>query len=165
MHNKVPEKKRDKAVAFSARLNAALDAAGVPQKGRGRQVDVAQMLGLSQGGARKLLEGRSLPEFETLELIAEKLGIRLEWLIAGTGDMKHPDVADVPHATTNEAVLELAVSKIVQEAKEKGQTLSAEQIARLSVGLYKQIISVIERGNHGPKDRQAGGSSGKGDSK
>ncbi len=73
---------------FARRLNAALDAAGVPPKGRGRQVTVAKMFGVSQKGARKWLVGEALPTTKRIALIAKRLGVRGEWLLTGQGPMR-----------------------------------------------------------------------------
>lgn len=74
--------------AFSQRLNIALDVAGVPPKGSGRQIVVAKMFGVSQKGARKWLEGEAIPNTKRLPEIARKLGVRGEWLLTGQGPMR-----------------------------------------------------------------------------
>jgi transcriptional regulator with XRE-family HTH domain len=71
---------------FAARLNHALDRAGVPPKSRGRQSAVGKMFGVSQKGARKWLEGEAMPDTRRLPGIAQTLGISAEWLLTGAND-------------------------------------------------------------------------------
>lgn len=73
--------------AFAARLNLALDRAGVPPKGKGRQDAVAERYGVSQKGARKWLEGEACPVMARLTQIARDLKISSEWLLTGRGAM------------------------------------------------------------------------------
>jgi SOS-response transcriptional repressor LexA len=70
---------------FSKRLDHALDLYGVPPKGKGRQVQVGKMFGVSQKAANKWLEGLSLPDTMRIAVIAEKLNVNVEWLTYGTG--------------------------------------------------------------------------------
>jgi SOS-response transcriptional repressor LexA len=71
--------------AFSKRLDHALDLYGIPPKGKGRQVTVGKMFGVSQKAASKWLEGASLPDTMRIAIIAEKLNVNVEWLTYGTG--------------------------------------------------------------------------------
>lgn len=73
--------------AFSKRLDHALDLFGVPPKGKGRQVMVGKMFGVSQKAANKWLEGISLPDTMRIAVIAEKLKVNVEWLTYGRGPM------------------------------------------------------------------------------
>jgi len=75
----------DVRAAFAQRLNQALDEAGIPRKGHGRQALVGKMFGMSQKGARKWLEGESLPDTARIPQIAQRLGVRSEWLLSGLG--------------------------------------------------------------------------------
>ncbi len=72
-------------ISFSKRLNHALDLYGVPPKGKGRQITVGKIFGVSQKAANKWLEGISLPNTMRIAVIAEKLGVNVEWLTYGTG--------------------------------------------------------------------------------
>lgn len=72
-------------IAFSKRLDHALDLYGVPPKGKGRQVTVGKMFSVSQKAANKWLEGLSLPDTMRIAVIAEKLNVNVEWLTYGTG--------------------------------------------------------------------------------
>lgn len=72
-------------LAFSKRLNHALDLNKVPRKGKGRQVTVAKMFGVSQKGASKWLEGQAYPDIQKMAVIAKKLNVSVEWLTYGDG--------------------------------------------------------------------------------
>lgn len=75
----------EEKAAFAKRLNQALDLYGVPPKGKGRQVTVGKMFGVSQKAANKWLEAISLPDTMRIATIAEKLKVNVEWLTYGTG--------------------------------------------------------------------------------
>lgn len=76
---------------FSDRLSQALKQSGIPE--RGSQVWLAQAMGVSQTNARKWLKGLALPEIQKIVALAKLLGIRLEWLISGSGDMVRDEKA------------------------------------------------------------------------
>lgn len=76
---------KDPKREFSARLNEALDDAGFPPKGEGRQYAAAKAFKVSQIAARKWLEGESIPHTKRLDGIAAKLGTTVEWLLSGRG--------------------------------------------------------------------------------
>lgn len=73
----------DEVEKFAVRLNEALDDIGVPPKGKGRQVVVAGMFGVSQKGARKWLEAEGMPDTKRIPEMARKLGVMSEWLLSG----------------------------------------------------------------------------------
>lgn len=79
-----------KKETFSKRLNLALDLAGYPVKGAGRQVHLAKAFNVSQKGARKWVEGEAIPATNRLIVIASDLGVNVEWLLSGHGSMR-PD--------------------------------------------------------------------------
>jgi hypothetical protein len=85
---------KDKKQEFSDRLNYLLDIAGLPPKGKGRQKALSAMFRVSQNGARKWIEGESIPHStKSLPLIVEKFkryGATAEWLLTGNQDY-HPD--------------------------------------------------------------------------
>jgi SOS-response transcriptional repressor LexA len=74
-------------LAFSKRLDHALDLFGMPPKGKGRQVQLGKMFGVSQKAANKWLEGLSLPDTMRIAVIAEHLKVNVEWLSYGSGPM------------------------------------------------------------------------------
>ncbi|HKJ87575.1 MAG TPA: helix-turn-helix transcriptional regulator, partial [Gammaproteobacteria bacterium] len=73
---------------FSERLNEALDSAGIPAKGKGRQTKVGKMFGVSQKGARKWLEGEAIPATARIREMAARLNVSAEWLLTGHGSME-----------------------------------------------------------------------------
>ena len=72
---------------FSDRLNQALDRAGFPSKGDGRQNAVGKEFKVTQKGARKWLEGEGIPHTKRLPAIAARLQVTVEWLLTGDGPM------------------------------------------------------------------------------
>ncbi|MBA3661009.1 MAG: hypothetical protein H0W64_04750 [Gammaproteobacteria bacterium] len=85
--------KLDDRIAFAKRLDHALDLYGIPPKGKGRQVTLGKMFGVSQKAANKWLEGISLPDTMRIAVIAERLRVNVEWLTYGTG---HINIEPVP---------------------------------------------------------------------
>jgi len=72
--------------AFSNRLNAILDKAGIPPKGKGRQGALAKIFNVSDKGARKWIEGESIPTMAKIATIVERFrytGVTAEWLLTG----------------------------------------------------------------------------------
>jgi len=76
---------KNKNTAFAIRLNHALDIAHFPPKGRGRGTELAKLIGISNKGATKLVDGISTPKAETMSKIAKKLNIEFNWLATGEG--------------------------------------------------------------------------------
>lgn len=77
---------KDEKQAFSNRFNAILDKAGIPPKGKGRQGVLAKIFGVSDKGARKWIEGESIPSTTKLPSIVDKFkatGVTVEWLLTG----------------------------------------------------------------------------------
>lgn len=70
---------------FAERLGLALDKAGIPR--HGRQTWLAEILDVAQPSARRWTTGRNFPELNKIVVLADKLGIRLEWLVSGRGPM------------------------------------------------------------------------------
>jgi SOS-response transcriptional repressor LexA len=85
-------------IAFSKRLDHALDLYGVPPKGKGRQVTVGKMFGVSQKAANKWLEGVSLPDTMRIAIIAEKLKVNVEWLTYGAGPINTESLPGSPNS-------------------------------------------------------------------
>ena len=74
--------------AFAKRLNDICDAMDVPPKGKNRQAELARIMGVSQKGARKWLEGEGLPTLEKCIALARWAGVGTEWLLTGRGPME-----------------------------------------------------------------------------
>ena len=82
--------KNDPNTLFARRLHTALDKAGVVG-GRGRQTAVGKMFGISQKGAAKWLRGEGMPKIQRIKEIADRLQVRGEWLLTGSGTMTNHD--------------------------------------------------------------------------
>ncbi|CAK0741326.1 hypothetical protein CCP4SC76_100008 [Gammaproteobacteria bacterium] len=127
----------DDSSSFSFRLNAALNHCQVPAKGQGRQTFVAKMFDVSQNGARKWLEGEGMPKTERIMQIAQRLGVRAEWLLSGQGDMLDGHAktlpADTPNLRSGDRVLNLPsdLSALFLAYNEGGQA-KKEALKRLS---------------------------------
>jgi len=80
---------------FSVRLNRALDDCGWPRTGKGRHVDLAAAMHVSQKGASKWLNGEAVPAMDNAIQLATLLRCNIEWLLTGRGEMRHCEfVAD-----------------------------------------------------------------------
>lgn len=80
----------DRKQAFADRLNEALDAEEFPPKGAGRQTALGKLMGISQNGARKWLEGDGMPTQANMFELCDKLSVSTEWLQTGRGRMRLP---------------------------------------------------------------------------
>lgn len=81
------------ASKFASRLNLALDDAGLPQKGMGRQSSLVRMLGVSHRVAKKWLEGEEFPPTSKMVKLATLLSVRSNWLFSGQGEMRSTGAA------------------------------------------------------------------------
>ncbi len=119
------QKKKD----FSERLNKALNNVGFPKKGAGRQIELANIFGVSQKGARKWLEGESIPKFTRLQEIALHFGLRVEWLASGEPPMYRPGGSKENLSTSHKDTS--AYRKEEQVLLDKYRLLSPEDRTRL----------------------------------
>lgn len=101
--------------AFSERLNEVLDRAKLPPKGAGRQKRLGDDWGVSQKGARKWLEGESIPETARLIEMAIRYRVSFEWLATG----RDPRTLD-----QSESIIEGSVRPSMAWATESHSTLS-----------------------------------------
>jgi transcriptional regulator with XRE-family HTH domain len=86
----------DTKQAFAYRLGLALDAAGYPRLGAGRETALAKATGKSQPGVRKWLLGEALPNMTSGIELAKLLNVRFEWLMTGRGMMNlEPEEAPI----------------------------------------------------------------------
>ena len=102
-------------IKFSDRLNAALDDAGVPQKGMGRQSTLVRMLGISHRVAKKWLDGSEFPPTSKMVKLSTLLDVRSNWLFSGQGVMRD-DIRN-NHSESDEEVFRHA-GELSQEAFE-----------------------------------------------
>ena len=73
---------------FAKRLNEICDDMGIPPKGKNRQATFAQLMKVSQKGARKWLEGEGMPTLQRCIQIAQWAGVAVEWLVTGRGEKR-----------------------------------------------------------------------------
>lgn len=131
-------------VAFSTRLNEALDDMGFPPKGKGRQVEVGKRWGVSQKGARKWLEGEGFPEIDTAIRIAADCKVAFEWLMTGRGPKRLPEmqtealVSGLPEEVANETI-DFVRFKIER-------TMAGDQLGRYLEWLDRVIRDRKQRG-------------------
>ena len=71
---------------FAARLATALRGAGIQE--HGSSALLGRLTGTTTKGANKWVNGESVPRKANLEAIADRLGVRAEWLEYGIGSMK-----------------------------------------------------------------------------
>ena len=102
-------------IKFSDRLNAALDDAGVPQKGMGRQSTLVRMLGISHRVAKKWLDGSEFPPTSKMVKLSTLLDVRSNCLLSGQGVMRD-DIRN-NHSASDEEVFRHA-GELSQEAFE-----------------------------------------------
>ncbi len=74
-------------VAFSRRLNALCNEAGIPKDGRHRAI--GKMFGSKPAVAQKWIDGKALPaSYEKLAAIAARFNVEFEWLATGRGQRR-----------------------------------------------------------------------------
>lgn len=85
-------------IEFSKRFNELLDARDFAPKGHGRQVQLAEMFGLTQKGVRKWVEGEGMPKTTQMMRIARDFQCNFEWLSLGSGPRDATQGSHGPHA-------------------------------------------------------------------
>lgn len=99
---------------FSNRFNAVLDAAGITKFNQGRQGALAKMFGVSGNGARKWIQGESIPRYEKLLDIVERFketGVCVEWLLSGEPKLS-PFKNKITENSANYANMEMPAWKV-----------------------------------------------------
>ena len=119
---------------FSARLNEALDDKQAPPKYKGRQTYVAKLFGVTQKGARRWLEASSLPRADFQSKIAEKLGVRVEWLMFNLGQ-KRANLSN--DSELNSEMMQRIIMAVDRAIKESAATPNAKFKAQLVTDLYR----------------------------
>ncbi|MGD9000358.1 MAG: hypothetical protein PVF75_08075 [Granulosicoccaceae bacterium] len=107
---------------FAARLNEALDDAGIPQKGMGRQSALVRMLGVSHRVAKKWLEGQEFPPTSKMVKMANMLEVRSNWLFSGQGE-KYPLPCD---AEPEEAIEQTAITRSAGELSQEAFDIASD---------------------------------------
>ncbi len=109
-------KKESNKHAFTARLIAACNSAGIVGHGRNKQIAQAlQHKGykISTPGVWKWFNAQSIPDDGKLLALSELLGVRVEWLQFG---METPDSAFTQHQLTTEPVFRVESLDIGQHS-------------------------------------------------
>jgi transcriptional regulator with XRE-family HTH domain len=117
----------DKASPFAKRLRLAMG--GMTQK------ELSQGLDYSQGRVSNWLHG-AFPQPRGARALAKFLGVRVEWLVAGEGEMREPGV-ESPYSSS------VSISRAKTARYETGMTL--QQTAQKS-GLGMSTINHFENG-------------------
>lgn len=107
-------------LAFAKRLNTACDRAGIPAKGKGRQVVLGELFGVSQNGARKWLEGEAIPNTKRLPAMARMLGVTTEWLLTGD-DPPHTGGLPVAEEAETYDLEDLRVARAIRSLPPKSR--------------------------------------------
>lgn len=115
--------------AWSARFNECCDAHGIPRKGENRQAIVGKLFGVSQVGARKWLEGESMPTLEKCIEMAQLFKVRFEWFMTGRGRREHLGLLDANKLTPGESRLVLDYREVDDDVKRAISTM-ATQLAK-----------------------------------
>lgn len=130
--------------AFSQRLNNLLDDVGFPAKGAGRQIELAKRYDVTQKGARKWLEGESIPTMIRLSKIAADFGCDIQWLLSG--------VQSESSAPANSEGGQLNFSTAVKDkklAKELWRFRSLIESDAISADLLRSFLDTVEKANSG----------------
>lgn len=125
---------------FADRLNEALDDAGVPLKGMGRQSTLVRMLGVSHRLAKKWLDGEEFPPTSKMVKLATELQVRSNWLFSGQGEKK-PDLT--PALDEDEAEVHRHADAMSQEAFEvASEWMKLPQAQRVALRKVIRELSV-----------------------
>lgn len=77
--------KVNKVNSFKDRLNEACNkSSSIPEYGKGRQVTIAKMMGVSQEAVRKWLSGEARPRANSVKKLAKILDVEYIWLTLGS---------------------------------------------------------------------------------
>ncbi|WP_460101120.1 LexA family transcriptional regulator [Pseudomonas sp. H3_C08] len=89
----------DLRAAFVARLKKALAEKDIPEWGAGARL--AKMAGVTPKATSKWMNGESMPGGAKMLAVANALGVRVEWLEYGRGDMLE---SSLPHPVEDERI-------------------------------------------------------------
>jgi hypothetical protein len=127
---------------FAERFSRALDYAGVPS-GRQRRMIVARMFKVSGEAVRKWLAGESIPNTKRIQKMAEKLGVRGEWLLTGQGPMlasAAAEEADSSYSAVDSRQLRLLSSfKELTESQQDEVLREVEEIKQRNEAIFEEL--------------------------
>lgn len=114
------------AVALGRRLEQICDLAG------GKK-EAAALSGLSEDMLYRYCRAATRPPLIPLATLTEKLGVRLDWLAFGSGEMRKQETE--PDAWSADLMQDV-ISETTLYLREMGVELSAERFGRVCVILY-----------------------------
>lgn len=120
----------DARQAFSARLHQALDALGLPV--RGRATWLHDRTGLSQKAVGKWLNAESMPDTKRLEGLAKLLSVDARWLLSGQGEAAGVGGEAAQAAGAGEAPIDLAAVESMLNGLSPTARDHVERIAELA---------------------------------
>ena len=136
-----------KRLAFAERFNKALDLRSYPPLHKGRINYIQEIFSLSRAGANKWMHGKAIPHHNTCIKIAEKLGVNLQWLETGEGELQKIDAAQFQPSTY---VIEIPVITMLQACRFKEvlkESSKAKEKIIVSNDLSKDTFAVKLTGN------------------
>ena len=138
------DQKKPVAGGFASRLHELCSEKGLPA--RGRQSELARLLGVTQGATRKWLTGVGFPDMDKIIQICEWAGANVNWLVMGIGP-KRSDVIDTKTVILGEAIDSMrpedrqqVLDFIGYKIERSGQFYAGEQLAR-----YMKMIDAFKR--------------------
>ncbi|WP_170123459.1 S24 family peptidase [Plasticicumulans acidivorans] len=135
----------DARQAFSTRLHQALDALGLPM--RGRATWLHDRTGLSQKAVGKWLNAESMPDTKRLEGLAKLLSVDARWLLSGLGEMGGHNVREDMPASDLSAFTASLPARIRSARLARGYTV---EHAATVVGVTAARWEAWERGDDLP---------------
>lgn len=126
---------------FSTRLLQALDGVEIERHGAGKWLAV--LTEVTVKAANKWLNGESMPRREKLETIAQKTGVRVEWLQYGKGSK----LANIENNNISEldALLQLATPRTQTELLKIAQAAADGRLTDDDIKLLKIIADRLAK--------------------
>lgn len=138
---------------FSARLQTALDAAGVIS-GRGRRAAIARALGVSGEAARKWLNGEAIPAMEMASKLAQYADVSVDWLLTGRAQSQaNLSIADISRSALEIAHIYDQLPKPLQNYITETMTY-CRKIAMLNLSIEQDATDLETQPSHAPKKQQ-----------
>jgi SOS-response transcriptional repressor LexA len=134
---------------FAGRLNEILDALAFPAKGKGRQVKLAAIFGVTQTAAAKWLNGEAIPTGGRLAEMAKLLNVSFEFLSTGRGDKEVHRGGSVAEEMNGEYFYKNQLKPLLSKV-ENVSILSWAQAGAGMNGATKTIESMPCPLQHGP---------------
>lgn len=123
--------------AFAQRFNEALDTAGFPAKGHGRQAAVAEFFKRSGRAVQRWLVGDGMPDASEWQTMADRLNVRVEWLFFGLGP--RTEAAVVAETAPTDDLLTEIVNAVDMALADVPPDLAGQLRGRLVSALFKRL--------------------------